>query len=317
MKDTTTFEGPPQPARHTVFSRADWAALRAHTPLALSEAELGQLRGFNEPVSLEEVAQVFLPLSRLINIHVMAARSLGTAVETGFLGRPRTPAPYIIGIAGSVAVGKSTFARLLRAVLSRWADHPHVELVTTDGFLWPTRVLEQRGLLGRKGFPESYDMRRLIGFLAAAKSGAEHLSAPTYSHELYDIVPGQDQRIERADVLLFEGLNVLQTVSNVSVVASDFFDLSIYIDADADIIETWYVDRFLMLQRTAFQKPSSYFHHYKDLDRTQAEDVAREIWRNVNLRNLTENILPTRERADLVIHKGRSHMTEELWLRRT
>jgi type I pantothenate kinase len=317
MKDPTTPESSPQPIRQFVFNRAEWAALRAHTPLSLSEAELGQLRGFNEPVSLDEVAHVFLPLSRLINIHVMAARSLGSAVETGFLGRPRIAAPYVIGIAGSVAVGKSTFARLLRAVLSRWTDHSHVELVTTDGFLLPTSVLKQRGLLHRKGFPESYDMRRLISFLASAKSGAETLSAPIYSHELYDLVPGQEQRIHRPDILLFEGLNVLQTVSNASVVASDFFDFSIYIDADIDVIETWYVDRFLMLQLTAFQKPSSYFHHYKDLDRADAADVAREIWHNINLRNLTENILPTRERADLVIHKGRSHLAEELWLRRT
>jgi len=310
-------EGWPQPTRHLVFNRAEWAALRANTPLSLSEAELVQLRGFNEPVSLDEVADVFLPLSRLINIHIMAARSLSSAVETGFLGRPRTAAPYIIGIAGSVAVGKSTFARLLQAVLSRWADHPHVELVTTDGFLLPTRVLEERGLMQRKGFPESYDMRQLIAFLAAAKSGADTLSAPTYSHELYDVVPGQEQRLDRSDVLIFEGLNVLQTVSNASVVASDFFDFSIYIDAETDVIEAWYVDRFLLLQQTAFQKPTSYFHHYKDLDRAQAEEVARDIWRNINLRNLNENILPTRERADLVIRKGPSHLTEELWLRRS
>ena len=317
MKDTRTPESSPHPTRHTVFDRAEWAALRANTPLSLSEADLDQLRGFNEPVSLDEIAQVFLPLSRLINIHVMAARSLSSALETGFLGRPRTNVPYIIGIAGSVAVGKSTFARLLQAVLSRWADHPRVELVTTDGFLLPTGVLEQRGLLQRKGFPESYDLRQLIAFLAAVKSGAAPLSAPIYSHELYDIVPGQYQQIDPSDILLFEGLNVLQTISNASVVASDFFDFSIYLDGAADIIEEWYVERFFMLQKTAFQKPSSYFHHYRDLDRAQTESVAREIWRNINLRNLTENILPTRERADLVIHKGPSHMTETLWLRRS
>ena len=305
-----------QPARHLVFNRAEWAALRANTPLSLSEAEISRLRGFNEPVSLAEVAEVFLPLSRLINIHIMAARSLSSAVETGFLGRPRTSAPYVIAIAGSVAVGKSTFARLLQAVLARWPDHPNVELVTTDGFLLPTQVLEARGLMQRKGFPESYDMRQLIAFLAAAKAGAENLSLPTYSHELYDIVPGKAQQVGRCDILIFEGLNVLQTLSNASVVASDFFDFSIYLDAEMDIIEAWYVERFLLLQRTAFQKPSSYFQHYKDLNQAEAEEVAREIWRHINLRNLTENILPTRERADLVIRKGASHLTEQLWLRR-
>lgn len=309
-------QGPLRQNRPLLFSRAQWAALRASTPLALSEAELAQLRGVNEPVSLDDVAQIILPLSRLLNIHVMAARSLSSAVETGFLGRPRIAAPYIIGVAGSVAVGKSTFARLLQAVLSCWADHPHVELVTTDGFLMPTRVLEARGLMQRKGFPESYDMRRMLGFLSSAKSGDEHLSAPIYSHELYDIVLGQEQRITRPDILIFEGLNVLQTVPNASIVASDFFDFSIYIDARTDLIETWYVNRFRLLQQTAFQKPSSYFHHYRDLDQAQAEAVAREIWRTINLRNLTENILPTRERADLVIQKGPQHLTEKLWLRR-
>ncbi len=196
MNDPMAIAESLQPSRHLVFNRAEWAALRANTPLSLSEAEVARMRGFNEPVSLDEVTDIFLPLSRLINIHIMAARSLSSAVETGFLGRPRTATPYIIGIAGSVAVGKSTFARLLQAVLARWADHPHVELVTTDGFLLPTRLLEQRGLMQRKGFPESYDMRRLIAFLASAKSGAEPLSAPIYSHQLYDIVPGQEQRID-------------------------------------------------------------------------------------------------------------------------
>jgi type I pantothenate kinase len=305
-----------RPSRFLTFNRAEWAALRRGASLDLSESDLDQLRGLNEPVSLAEVVDLYPPLSRLVDLHVTAARGLGAAVETDFLGRPNRSTPYIISIAGSVAVGKSTFARLLQAVLARWPSRPNVELVATDGFLLPRRVLEDRGLMGRKGFPESYDLRQMLTFLASVKDGMPGLSIPIYSHQIYDIVPDSFQSIGRPDILIFEGLNVLQTVSNASAVASDFFDFSIYIDADQAVIEAWYVERFLMLQRTAFRNPTSYFHHYKDLTEAAADAVAREIWREINLRNLTENILPTRERANLVIRKGRSHRAEEFWLRR-
>jgi len=305
-----------QSTPYLVFDRQEWAALRADTKLFLSEADLAALRGLNEPVSLADVVDIYLPLSRLLDLHVMAARSLSSVVETAFLGRPGASSPYIIGIAGSVAVGKSTFARLLQAVLARLPARPRVELVTTDGFLHPTRVLEERRLMRRKGFPESYDLRRMLSFLTAAKAGDPNLHMPVYSHEVYDIVPGRFQIVDRPDILIFEGLNVLQTVSHATAVASDFFDFSIYVDADPSIIEEWYVQRFLLLQRTSFQKPSSYFRHYRDLTVSQAEDTARQIWQQINLPNLVENIQPTRGRARLVIRKGSSHAVEELRLRR-
>jgi type I pantothenate kinase len=303
--------------QYLVFSRPEWAALRASTPLSLSEADLDAMRGLNEPVSLGDVADIHLPLSRLLNLHVMAARNLNNVVEGAFLGRPSASVPYIIGIAGSVAVGKSTFARLLQAVLARWPDHPRVDLVTTDGFLYPNRVLKERDLMARKGFSESYDLRRMLAFLTAVKAGDRGLRVPAYSHQVYDIVPDQFQTVDRPDILIFEGLNVLQTISHAAAVASDFFDFSIYLDADPSVIETWYVERFLLLQRTVFQRESSYFHHYKDLTVAQADVMAREIWRRINLPNLVENIQPTRERANLVIRKGAPHAVEELWLRRS
>lgn len=291
--------------------------MRAGTPLALSEAELDTLRGLNDPVSINEVADVYLPLSRLLNLHILAARQLRNVVETGFLGRDHAPAPFVIGVAGSVAVGKSTFSRVLQAVLARWPEHPRIDLVTTDGFLFPKQVLEQRDLMRRKGFPESYDLRRMLAFLTELKAGASDLRTPVYSHEIYDIVPDQFQVVDRPDVLIFEGLNVLQTMPHVAAVASDFFDFSIYLDADLSIIEEWYVQRFLLLQRTAFQRPTSYFHHYRNLTEPDAIAVARQIWQQINLPNLTENILPTRDRADLVVRKGASHAIEALWLQRS
>jgi type I pantothenate kinase len=295
------------------FARPDWAQLRANTPLLLREIDLAALRSLNEPVSLTEVADIYLPLSRLLNLHVDAARSL-TRVTDAFLGRPVAAPPYIVAIAGSVAVGKSTFARVLQALISRWPDHPRVALVTTDGFLHPNAVLRQRGLMARKGFPESYDLRRMIRFLAAVKAGERTVTAPVYSHVAYDIVPGQTQIVERPDVLIFEGLNVLQTV-NTAVVASDFFDFSVYIDADEADIATWYLNRFLLLQRTAFKSPDSFFHHFKDLDEPAARDVGTEIWRDINLVNLHENIQPTRPRARVVLRKRADHAIGEVWLR--
>jgi type I pantothenate kinase len=295
------------------FARPDWARLRANTPLLLREIDLAALRSLNEPVSLAEVADIYLPLSRLLNLHVDAARSL-TRVTDAFLGRPIAAPPYIVAVAGSVAVGKSTFARVLQALIARWPDHPKVALVTTDGFLHPNAALRQRGLMARKGFPESYDLRRMIRFLAAVKAGESAVSAPVYSHTAYDIVPGETQIVERPDVLIFEGLNVLQTV-NTAVVASDFFDFSVYIDADENDIETWYLNRFLLLQRSAFQSPESFFHHYKDLDETAARAAGAEIWRDINLVNLHENIQPTRPRARVVLRKRADHAVGEVWLR--
>lgn len=304
-----------RPAAYDRFTRAEWAALRETTPMALTDAELAELRGLNDPVSLADVAEIHLPLSRLLNLHVAAARALD-GVQDAFLGRPGPPPPYIIGVAGSVAVGKSTFARLLRLLLSRWPDHPRVELVTTDGFLWPKKVLEERGLMRRKGFPESYDLRRMIGFLAAVKSGRPEVEAPVYSHLTYDILPGEKQVVRQPDILIFEGLNVLQAPAGASVVTSDFFDFSVYVDAEEEDVARWFVERRLLLQRTAFRDPSSFFHHQRDLSEAEARHAAREIWDQINGVNLRENILPTRQRARLVLHKAADHSVDAVALRR-
>jgi type I pantothenate kinase len=298
------------------FSRSDWAALRSNTPLTLSESDVAALRSTNEPMPLSEVAEVYLPLSRLLNLHVAAARNLGR-VKDAFLGRPAGSPPYIIALAGSVAVGKSTFARVLRALMARWPDHPRVELVTTDGFLLPTKALEERGLMRRKGFPESYDLRAMVRFLADVKAGKPVVSAPVYSHLAYNIVPHQRQVVKQPDVLIFEGLNVLQAKDTAPAIVSDFFDFSIYLDAEETDIEAWYIDRFLLLQQTVFQNPASYFHHYKDLEPDAARAVAHGIWRDINLVNLHENILPTRRRADIVLTKRGDHSIGDVWLRRT
>lgn len=306
---------------YEAFSRADWAALRSNTPLTLSEPDLQSLRGVNEHLSLTDVEEIYLPLSRLLNLHFRSARSLA-GVKDEFLGRLVGSRPYVIAVAGSVAVGKSTFARVLRALLARWPDHPKVSLVTTDGFLYPNRILEERGLMRRKGFPESYDRKRMIEFLAALKAGASVVEAPVYSHQAYDIVPGRIEYVEQPDVLIFEGLNVLQTgtaepgrMSAPSVVVSDFFDFSIFVDADEAHVQAWYVQRFLSLQQTTFRHPSSYFHHYKDLSVSEATKTAAKIWHDINLKNLRENILPTRERAHLVLSKRADHSVDRIRLR--
>ena len=304
---------------YVVFGRDEWARLRASTPLTLSEADLASLRGVDEQVSLADVTEVYLPLSRLLNLHFRSARSL-SGVKDEFLGRLVERRPYVIGIAGSVAVGKSTFARVLQALLARWPDHPSVALVTTDGFLYPNATLLERGLMKRKGFPESYDRRRMIAFLADIKAGKSEVVAPVYSHQAYDILPDQVQTVARPDILIFEGLNVLQTGGPESgqapsIIVSDFFDFSLYIDADEAHIEEWYTRRFVRLQRTVFQNPASYFHHYKDLTEPQAREAARGIWRDINLVNLRENISPTRERANVVLRKRADHMVGDVWLR--
>jgi type I pantothenate kinase len=296
-------------SRFVAFSRDEWARLRNQTPLALTEAELYALRGVNEQVTLTEVEQIYLPLTRLLNLYVAATQTLHVATDT-FLGTAGSSVPYVIGIAGSVAVGKSTAARILKALLAEWPAHPHIDLVTTDGFLFPNAVLESRGLLHRKGFPESYDVRRLIEFLIDVKSGKAHVKAPVYSHLAYDIVPGAAQEVNRPDVLILEGLNVLQTgprQQGRSLFVSDFFDFSIYIDASAAAIERWYIERFMAFRETVFADTKSYFHRYASLTDAEARDTAHRIWRDINLVNLVDNIEPSRERAHLIIAKDTNH----------
>lgn len=310
----------PQLAPHRCFTREEWAALRADTPLTLDEADLVRLRSLNDPISLDEVVRIYLPLSRLLNLHVAATQGLYAATRT-FLGTSDGKTPFIIGIGGSVAVGKSTTARVLRALLSRWPNTPKVELVTTDGFLFPNAVLQQEGLMERKGFPESYDLPALLRFLSEIKAGAPLVSAPFYSHLVYDIVPNERIEIDAPDILIVEGLNVLQTPrlprdGKAVPFVSDFFDFSIYIDADEEDIHRWYVARFQRLRDTAFRDPTSYFKRYAEIGGEEALAIAERLWSRINLVNLRENILPTRPRADLILHKGGGHMVEQVKLRR-
>jgi type I pantothenate kinase len=298
------------------FDRAAWSRLRAATPLTLAEADLAELAGLNERVSLTEVEAVYLPVSRLLNLRVAATQTLRKATDT-FLGGLPARTPYVIGIAGSVAVGKSTFARILRALLARWPAHPRVDLVTTDGFLLPNAILTARGLMDRKGFPESYDVRRLLDFMARVKAGEGAVHAPVYSHQAYDILPGDFQVVDRPDIVIVEGLNVLQTGSGrAPLFVSDFFDFSIYVDAQEADIEQWYVERFQALRDTVFQDPSSYFHRFSSLTPEQGAETARGIWQSINLVNLRENVLPTRERANLILEKGRDHAVRRVHLRK-
>ena len=306
-------------SRFVGFTRAEWAGLRASTPLPLSEAQLKGLVGLNETMSLDEVSDIYLPLSRLLNLYVAATQDLHRATAK-FLGSVAPRVPFVIGVAGSVAVGKSTASRVLQALLARWPSHPTVDLITTDGFLLPLETLDARGILHRKGFPESYDQRRLIRFLADVKSGAEEVLAPVYSHLRYDIVPGEYQAVRQPDIVIVEGLNVLQTGARsgrqMPMFVSDFFDFSIYVDAHESDIEQWYIERFLSLRETVFRNPSSYFHRYASLDRDEAMATARSIWQSINLVNLQENVLPTRERAHLILVKGRDHAVRRVQLRK-
>jgi type I pantothenate kinase len=303
--------------RYNTFDRERWKALRASTPLLLSEEDLAALRGINDQVSLSEVSDIYVPLSRLLNLHVAAVQHLYDARQE-FLGSAAPQrVPYIIGIAGSVAVGKSTFSRVLRASLARWPDHRRVDLITTDGFLYPNAILEERGLMKRKGFPESYDQRLLLQFLSDLKAGAPAVCAPVYSHLRYDIVPGQVARVERPDILILEGLNVLQSPREGSrLFVSDFFDFSIYLDASDAVIEKWYIQRFLRLRETVFRNQDSYFHRYSQLSEAEAVETAQRIWQEINLPNLRDNIGPTKERAQLILEKGAEHRVENVLLRR-
>ena len=302
------------------FSRDDWANLRADTPLTLTAADLARIRSLNDPISVEEVVAIYLPLSRLLALYVAATQSLFKATQR-FLGAVDGKMPYIIGIAGSVAVGKSTTARLLKALMSRWPNTPKVELVTTDGFLHPNATLLRDGLMERKGFPESYDGTAILRFLSEIKAGQRKVRAPVYSHLIYDVVPGGFVEVDRPDILIVEGLNVLapnrpQRDGNERPFVSDYFDFSVYVDAQTLLIEQWYVERFMRLRQTAFRDPSSYFRKYASLTDAEAHATALSIWNTINLVNLQENILPTRPRADLILRKGASHKIEEVALRK-
>lgn len=319
MSQTPSFPSRPpgalSPYRH--FTRSEWAALRADTPLTLTIEDLEKLQSINDPISVEEVIAIYLPLSRLLALYVAATQGLFKATQR-FLGAEDGKMPYIIGIAGSVAVGKSTTARVLKALLSRWPNTPKVELITTDGFLHPNAHLQRENLMDKKGFPESYDGTSLLRFLSDIKAGKRNVPAPVYSHLVYDVVPGKSIVVDRPDILIVEGLNVLlpnRPGKDIPFV-SDFFDFSIYLDARTRDLERWYVSRFMRLRSTAFRDPRSYFQKYATLDDAEAETVARDIWRRINLKNLDENILPTRARASLVLTKGDTHKIEQVALRK-
>jgi type I pantothenate kinase len=303
-----------------VFSRAEWAALREDTPMTLTSDEVMRLRSLHDRLDIAEIEEIYLPLSRLLSLYVAATQRLFRAQQR-FLSTEDAKMPYIIGVAGSVAVGKSTTARVLQALLARWPNVPKVDLVTTDGFLYPNAVLERDRLMERKGFPESYDLPALLRFLYDIKAGRRPVRAPVYSHLVYDVVPNHWLEIDRPDILVVEGLNVLQTGrlprdGKAIPFVSDFFDFSIYLDADEDVLMQWYVERFLALRGTAFRDPKSYFHRYSQLSDAEASATATSIWTRINLVNLHENILPTRQRADLILKKQKNHMVQQVALRK-
>ena len=305
---------------YRIFPREEWAALRADTPMTLTPDEVARLRSLNDRLDMAEVEEIYLPISRLLSLYVAATQRLFRS-QQHFLGTEDAKMPYIIGVAGSVAVGKSTTARVLQALLARWTNVPKVDLITTDGFLFPNAILEREGLMEKKGFPESYDLPALLRFLADVKAGRRPVRAPVYSHLVYDVLPNHWVEVDRPEILIIEGLNVLQTGGlprdgKAIPFVSDFFDFSVYLDADEDVLRGWYVDRFLALRQTAFRDPKSFFHRYAQLSDAEAIATATAIWTRINLVNLHENILPTRPRADLILKKGASHLVEGVALRR-
>lgn len=307
-------------ALYMAFEREQWSDLRNSVPLTLNEADLDNLKGINERLSLSEVTDIYLPLSRLLNLIVKSKQQRSQVLDK-FLAHDAPKTPYIISIAGSVAVGKSTTARILQALLQHWPEHPKVELVTTDGFLYPLQELKNRNLMLRKGFPESYDMKMLVDFISDVKSGESEVHAPIYSHITYDRVKGRTQKITQPDILILEGLNVLQTALDTHSSAhrpfvSDFVDFSIFVDSDYDLLKQWYIERFLQFRSGAFADNNSYFHHYAELNDAAATDIAENIWDSINGPNLMENILPTRERAHLILRKGRDHLMDQVLLRK-
>lgn len=301
------------------FSRQEWASLRNAVPMTLSSTELSSLQGINEDLSMDEVSEIYLPLSRLLNYYINNCFSR-QAVLAKFLGKSQK-IPYVISIAGSVAVGKSTTARVLQALLTRWPEHRKVALVTTDGFLYPNKYLEERGIMNKKGFPQSYDIKKLINFVADVKSGQAKVKAPVYSHLVYDIVENEEIIVDSPDILILEGLNVLQGTinypqANNRVFVSDYVDFSIYVDAELSLLHDWYVNRFLKFRAGAFSDPNSYFNHYSKLPEQEAINIANRLWHEINELNLIENILPTRERASLILTKGQNHKVDCVQLRK-
>ncbi|MEP0522064.1 MAG: type I pantothenate kinase [Hyphomicrobiales bacterium] len=315
---TALHEGSLSPYR--IYDVERWSKLRADTPMTLSINEIRKLQGLNDPISVDEVERVYLPLARLLFHYVKATQGLFNATAE-FLELKDNKVPFIIGLAGSVSAGKSTSARVLQALLARWPSMPKVDLLTTDGFLYPNAVLRDQGLMERKGFPESYDVAALLRFLTDIKAGKPSATAPIYSHLIYDVVPGETVTISNPDILILEGLNVLQVRDlppggdSVPFV-SDFFDFSIYLDAEEAYVQKWYVQRFLRLRETAFRDPKSFFRTFAELSETEAVETANNIWEKINRPNLLENILPTRQRADLILRKGHNHLIDQVALRR-
>ncbi len=305
---------------YLTFTRQEWLNFRSDMPLTLTEADLNALHGQMETVSLEEVADIYLPLSRLLSLYVTAMQSLHLASQN-FLGKPEPKVPYIVGVAGSVAVGKSTSSRILQALLSRWPNHPSVTVVTTDGFLYPNKMLEAQGLMNKKGFPESYDINALMTFLIDVKSGKDNVKAPIYSHKSYDVISDECITVNKPDILILEGLNILQTSvqkpgQNPAVFVSDFFDFSIFVDAKTEHLKQWYVDRVVKFSQTTFRDPGVYFHYLSKMSVDEVTRFARQVWEEINAVNLVQNILPCRERAQLILQKGLDHRVTQVKLRK-
>lgn len=321
MPNTLDHFRPDEYSPYYFFSSEEWSKFRADTPMTLSADELKRLRSLNDPIDLDEVKRIYLSLSRLLSTHVEASQVLFEQRNQFLNMAGVNKTPFVIGIAGSVAVGKSTTARILKELLARWPSSPKVDLITTDGFLYPNDVLRRDNLMERKGFPESYDIGSLLRFLSAIKAGQPDVKAPSYSHLTYDVVPNEFTTIDRPDILIFEGINVLQSRDlpaggRIVPMVSDFFDFSIYIDADEPLIHNWYVNRFMNLRQTAFRDPSSYFNRYASISEEAARAIAEGLWENINLKNLQQNILPSRPRADLILRKGQNHLIDTVALRK-